>query len=431
MWLAVAGPRHYLAANAVLRRSTLPQGFSSMSATTPTAPRAMPAWLVLLIAAACGILVANLYYAQPLIGPISHSLGMSPAAAGIIVTLAQVGYGIGLLLIVPLGDLVENRRLIVSVVGACALALAGAALSTSAAPFLLAALAIGACTVAAQILVPFAAHLSPEAIRGRVVGNVMSGLLLGIMLARPAASFVADMAGWQAVFVLSATLTALLALVLWQLLPNRHPTATLRYGPLLLSMITLWRTQPVLRRRALCHAGLFGAFSLFWTAVPLHLAADFGFTQRGIALFALAGVAGALVAPFAGRLADAAQSRPALSRNGMRGALALGALSFLVSLLGSGTTALLALLLSAILLDAAVTLNAIPSQRAVYGLGDAIRSRVNGLFMAVFFTGGALGSALGGWAMAQGGWGLTAWVGAALPALSLLYALTERPSASR
>lgn len=404
----------------------LPEAFSLMSAYATALPRAMPAWLVPLLAAACGILVANLYYAQPLIGPISQSLGMSPAAAGLIVTLAQAGYGLGLLLIVPLGDLLENRRLIVCVVAACAVALAGAALSTSALPFLLTALAIGACTVAAQILVPFAAHLAPEANRGRVVGNVMSGLLLGIMLARPVASFIASFADWQTVFVASAILTALLAVTLWRLLPGRQPATGLSYVGLLSSMAQLWRGQPVLRRRALSHAGMFGAFSLFWTAVPLHLAADFGMTQRGIALFALAGVAGAVVAPLAGRLADAGQARPALSRNGMRGALALGALSFLVSLAGSGAVAIGALLVAAIMLDAAVTLNIILSQRAVFALGDAIRSRLNGLFMAVFFTGGAIGSALGGWAMAEGGWGLTAWVGFALPGLALLYALTER-----
>jgi predicted MFS family arabinose efflux permease len=402
-----------------------------MSISATAIPRSMPAWLVLLMAAACGILVANLYYAQPLIGPISQSLGMSPGAAGLIVTLAQAGYGLGLLLLVPLGDLLENRRLVVSVVAACAVALAGAALSTTAMPFLLSALAIGVCTVAAQILVPFAAHLSPEQIRGRVVGQVMSGLLLGIMLARPLSSFIASVSGWHTVFVLSAVVTAVLAVALWRLLPQRVPAhAGVSYGGLLSSMAQLWRTQPVLRRRALCHAGMFAAFSLFWTAVPLHLADRFGMTQRGIALFALAGVAGALVAPLAGRLADAGQARPALARNVMRLALGMGAVAFPVSLLGSGVVAIGALLLGAILLDAAVTLNLILSQRAVYALGDAIRSRLNGLFMAVFFTGGALGSALGGWAMARGGWELTAWVGFALPAAALAYALCERPGES-
>jgi len=391
------------------------------------APKPLPTGLILLLATACGLLVANIYLSQPIIGPISASLGLSPAASGLIVTLVQLGYGLGLLLLVPLGDLLENRRLVTAVVLACAAALAVAALSGAALPFLLASLAIGACAVAAQILVPFAAHLAPEAMRGRVVGKVMSGLLLGIMLARPVSSLIAGVAGWQAVFLVSAAAMVALALVLSRALPRRQPRAVLGYGALLLSMAGLWKAEPVLRYRALVHAGLFAAFSVFWTVVPLHLASDFGLTQNGIALFALAGVAGAVVAPLAGRLADRGQVRPALARGGMLFALALGAASFGLSLGGSGWGALIGLALAGILLDAAVTLNLILSQRAIFALGDAVRNRLNGLFMATFFLGGAAGSALGGWAMARGGWGLTALLGAALPTAALLYALLRRP----
>jgi predicted MFS family arabinose efflux permease len=253
----------------------------------------------------------------------------------------------------------------------------------------------------------------------------MSGLLLGIMLARPVASLVASLAGWHAIFWLSALLMALLAVALRRLLPLRQPASAPRYGALLASLATIWGNQPVLRHRALAHAGLFAAFTLFWTAVPLHLAADLGLTQLGIALFALAAVAGAVVAPLAGRIADAGQARPGLARRGRLGALALGAASFPIGLLGHGGVAIGALVVSGILLDAAVTVNMILSQRAVFGLGDAIRGRVNGLFIATFFLAGAVGSALGGWAMAQGGWTLTAWVGAALAAAGLLYAATR------
>lgn len=393
---------------------------------TSASPPAMPGWLVLLLATACGLLAANLYYAQPLTGPISASLGLGPAAAGVIVTLTQLGYGLGLLLVVPLADLLENRRLVVAIVAACAVALAVAALSTAALPFLLAAFAIGACTVAAQILVPYAAHMAPEAARGRVVGNVMSGLLLGIMLARPAASLMASLAGWHAIFWLSAVAMAALAVALRLLLPRRQPAATLRYGALLGSLATIWGGQPVLRHRALAHAGLFAAFTLFWTAVPLHLAARLGLTQLGIAVFALAAIAGAVVAPFAGRLADAGRARPGLARRGRLGALALGALAFPVGLLGQGPVAIGALVVAGILLDAAVTMHMILSQRDIFALGDAIRGRVNGLFIATFFLGGAIGSALGSGAMAWGGWGLAAWVGAALPAAGLLYAAARR-----
>jgi len=382
------------------------------------------AWMTPLLATACGLVVANLYYAQPLIGPIGQALGLSPQAAGLIVTLIQMGYGLGLLLIVPLGDIIENRLLIVSLLGASALALALAGLATHAAPFLVAAGAIGLCSVAAQVLVPFAAHLAPEAMRGRVVGNVMSGLMLGIMLARPVSSLVADRWGWHAIFTASAVGMAVLAAVLRRLLPRRQPTPAVHYRDLLRSMATLLATQPVLRRRAAYQACMFGAFSLFWTTVPLWLAGpDFGLSQRGIALFALAGVAGAIAAPIGGRLADRGRSRQMTAL-----AMVLAAGAFALSGVGpSGSPLALALLtVAAIVLDFGVAANLVVGQRAIFALSAEHRSRLNGLFMAIFFVGGAAGSALGAWAYATGGWTLASRFGLALPLLALCYFATER-----
>ncbi len=374
--------------------------------------------LMAILALACGLIVANIYYAQPLVGPISAALGLPVAAAGLIVTMTQLGYGAGLLLVVPLGDLFENRRLILCVTAICTLALAAAALSTHAAPFLLASLLIGIGSVSVQILVPFAAHLAPEAVRGRVVGNVMGGLMLGIMLARPAASFLTALWCWQAIFVLSALLMVALSLVLAKTLPRREPTATLAYGGLLLSMAHLARTTPVLRRRSLYQACLFGAFSLFWTTTPLLLAGVFHLSQAGIALFALAGVAGAVAAPVAGRLADRGWSRPASG-------LAIGcvAAAFLLTHLvpGGSKLALAMLVLAAIVLDFGVSASLVLGQRAIYALGAETRGRLTGVYMATFFVGGALGSAFGAWAYARGGWTLASWGGLALPALALLY----------
>ena len=164
----------------------------------------------MLFATACGLIVANLYYGQPLVGPIAADLGLSPAAAGLLVTLTQIGYGLGLLFIVPLGDILENRRLVLTLILSCALALGAAAMVRSAPVFLAAAAAIGFTSVTVQILVPWSAHLATEANRGRVVGNVMSGLLMGIMLARPVASFIASLWGWHAIYGLSAGLMAAL-----------------------------------------------------------------------------------------------------------------------------------------------------------------------------------------------------------------------------
>jgi len=373
--------------------------------------------MVLLLASAAGIIVANLYYAQPLVGPIGAALGLPPAAAGLIVTLTQVGYTLGLLFIVPLGDLVENRRLIVGGLVATGAALALAAGATQAWQFLLAALAIGLGAVVAQVLVPFAAHLSPEATRGQTVGKVVSGLLLGIMVARPVASVLAGFGGWQAVFGIAAALVLGLAVVLHFKLPQRRPQSALPYPALIASLWPVLASTPVLRRRALYHAGLFGAFSLFWTVAPQALAGpDFGLDQNGIALFALVGMAGAVASPVAGRLADAGHTLGATAI-----ALVAGSLSFLLPLLAPSAKplALGLLALSAIVLDAAVAANLVLGQRALFALGAEMRSRLNGLYFALFFAGGAVGSGLGGWVYAQHGWHAALVAGMLLPALAL------------
>ncbi|EHP41825.1 putative major facilitator superfamily transporter [Cupriavidus basilensis OR16] len=285
-------------------------------------------------------------------------------------------------------------------------------------------LIVGLSSVAAQVLVPFAAHLAPEHARGRVVGNVMSGLMLGIMLARPVASLVADLWGWHAIFAGSAVGMALLAAVLMRLLPDRRPAPAVRYGALLASMWRLLCAQPVLRRRAAYQACMFGAFSLFWTTVPLWLAGpEFGLSQKGIALFALAGVAGAVAAPIAGRQADRGHGQ------GMTMfAMLLAAGSFVLGQAGTpgSPLALAALTIAAIALDFGVAANLVVGQRAIFALGAAYRSRLNGLFMAIFFTGGAVASAVGAWAFALGGWTLTSWIGFGLPAMAGLYFATQR-----
>ncbi len=387
--------------------------------------------MVWLLAIATGLIVANLYYAQTLVGPISRATGLAPGAAGLIVTLTQIGYCLGLLFIVPLGDLLENRRLIVSALLTSAAALLAASVAGSAPLFLGAALCIGLGSVAAQVLVPFAAHLSLPETRGQTVGKVMSGLLLGIMLARPVASLVAGALGWHAIFILSAVGTTVLALVLHRRLPLRQPVATLRYPALLGSMWQLLKTTPVLRRRAAYQACMFGAFSLFWTTVPLALMGPyFRQDQTGVALFALAGVAGAIASPIAGRLADRGHSRPTTAL-----ALGLGALAFAAPLLvHAGRLADLALLVAAsIVLDMGVSASLVVGQRAIFALGADIRSRLNGLYMALFFMGGAAGSSLGGWMFAHHGWPGVLWTGLAFPGLALGVFVTEylAPAAQR
>ncbi|PGW28822.1 MFS transporter [Bacillus cereus] len=380
--------------------------------------------LIILLATACGIIVANLYYAQPLIGLISNVIGLSNSSAGLIVTLTQIGYVVGLLFLVPLGDIVENKKLIIILLLLSAVALTATVFVKSAIMLLVAAFFIGLGSVAAQVLVPFVSYLSSENARGRVVGNVMSGLLLGIMLARPISSLVADIWGWNAIFALSATVIIVLAFVLSKVLPTRKPKAKTNYIALLNSMWQLLRTTPILRRRAIYHACVFGAFSLFWTTVPLLLSSPaFHFSQTAIALYALVGITGAIAAPIGGRLADLGWTRPATGV-----ALTVVIISLILPLFiqSSSPFGIAVLVIAAILLDMGVSANLVLSQRLIFSLSPEIRSRLNGVFMAIFFLGGAVGSFIGGWAYALGGWNLTLWIGIAFPTISLLYFATEK-----
>jgi predicted MFS family arabinose efflux permease len=338
--------------------------------------------------------------------------------------MTQAGYGAGLLFIVPLGDLIENRRLVLISLAASVLALLTAAISTSSFAFLAAALFIGLSSAVAQVLVPYAAHLASESVRGRSVGNVMSGLMLGIMLARPVAGFMTQISSWHTIFYLSAGFMVILFIVLSIALPSRVPESTIRYRDLLKSLEYLAFNTPILQRRSLYHACLFGAFSLFWTSVPLLLAGpEFRMTQGGIALFALAGVAGAVATPIAGRVADRGWTRPATAF-----AMSAAAVAFLASQLvrGGSAGAVALLVFCAILLDFGVAANLTLGQRAIYSLSAEYRSRLNGIYMSTFFLGGAIGSVLGGWAFANGGWRLTAWLGFSLPIAALAYFATER-----
>ncbi|TCT06687.1 MFS transporter [Aquabacter spiritensis] len=385
--------------------------------------------LTLLLAFAGGVAVANLYYAQPLLGPISVDLGISPAAAGLAMTVVQVGYGLGMMLVVPLGDRFENRRLIVTALLVVALALIGAGLAQNAAMFLAAALVLGISASVAQVIVPFAAHLAPPEARGGVVGKVLSGLLLGMMLARPISSLVADVLGWRAIFLMSAGLVALVAAAIARQVPKRHPGAGFRYRTLLRSMRDLLRAHPVLRRRAGVQFFLFGAFTLFWTVIPLLLASPaYGMSQTGIAIFALIGVTGAAAAPWVGWAADRGWGRI-----GALAALAASAVAFLLCVPGGagGPVALGALVVAGILLDCGVASSLVLSQRTVLALGSDSRSRLNGLFFTIFYSGGAVGSAVGAWAFVIGGWELACGIGLAMTIAAAGIHAADRRAASR
>ena len=379
-----------------------------------TAPDISPG-MVRLLAISAGLIVASLYYSQTLIGPISAATGLSLETAGLIVTLTQIGYVLGLVFAALL---------------ATSAALALAAASSSAWMFLAASLGIGLGSVAAQVLVPFAAHLSREETRGYNVGKVVSGLLLGIMVARPAASLIADHGGWHLVFGLASLAILMLAFVLRSRLPQRVPAHQLGYGRLIGSLWTLFATTPVLRRRAAYQAGLFGSFSLFWTVTPLVLASPhFHLSQTGIAIFALVGMAGAIASPVAGRLADQGHTLIATAV-----ALALGVIGFALPLIepASREVAIGILVVASIVLDMAVAANLVLGQRAIFALGAEVRSRLNGIYFALIFSGGALGSAAGAWVYAHHGWHGALLAGMAFPLAGLAYWFSEiagRPAA--
>ena len=375
---------------------------------------------IFLFAVACGLAVANLYYAQPLLDTIGRGFHVGEATSGLIVTVTQFGYAIGLLLLAPLGDLIENRRLIATIFMATICALLAAACAPTLGAFMGASLAIGITSSVAQILVPFAANLAPAQTRGRVVGQVMSGLITGILLARAAAGVISGAIGWRAVYGISAGLLVVLVVVLQRTLPARQPTFAQGYAALLQSLVRIYRSEPVLRRRAAYQSAMFGSFSVFWTSITFLLAGPhFHFSQTLIGLFALAGAGSAFFAPVAGRLGDRGHEH---SATGIAFFVAIG--GFMLTLLQMQLWALVG---GAIVIDIAVQTSLILGQRAIYALNPAERSRLNTLYMATFFLGGAIASAAAAAAYARFGWIGDVILGAAMPAAAFLFWLTERP----
>ena len=378
-----------------------------------TLPEASPLLLTILTLGV-GVLVANLYYAQPLIGSIGQELGIAPDTAGAIVSVAQVGYGTGLFFLVPVADLVENKRLVLLLMALTILCLVALATSTSVTAFFVASFLMGVSASGAQVLLPFAAFMVPEAKRGRIVGNVMAGILTGIMLARPLSLFIAGSFGWRAVFWFSAALVTVLTLMLARMMPRYRPSSGMHYGRILSSMVALPRRMPALCWRSAYAALMFGAFNMFWTAAPLMLSDRFGLGPYAIGLFALAGAGGALAAPLAGRLADRDLELAATA-----GAMALLALCFAGTGWAVGALALLPLVVFTVVLDASVQVNQVVSRRTVFATTPNIRDRVNALYMTATFIGGALGSLLGTLTYHGGGWWGTAATGIGLGVMLL------------
>ena len=383
--------------------------------------------LTILLAIACGLVVANLYYAQPLLNTIAGSLHVSAAAVGLLVTATQIGYAVGLVLLVPLGDLRDRRRLFAAMLAVTTLGLIAAGIAPSLTVLAIALACVGLTSVVAQILVPFAATLAAEHERGRVVGTVMSGLLIGILLARTASGLLASLAGWRAVYFIAAGLMVALAAVLWRELPHVPPRVELGYRGLLASVVRIAREEPLILRRGALGALGFACFSVFWTSAAFVLARPpYDFGDGVIGLFGLLGVAGAVMASYAGRLADRGHTQAS------RGALlALMAASF--ALLAWGGRHLAPFVVGVIALDLAVQGSHILNQSDIYELRPQSRSRITTIYMTCYFAGGAAGSALAAVVYSAGGWDAVCALGGALGVLAFALWLVEvrRPLPAR
>ncbi|MFI9845732.1 MFS transporter [Nonomuraea sp. NPDC051941] len=382
--------------------------------------------MLLLMSVATGLAVAGNYFAQPLLDLIGRELGVGPSQAALVVTAAQGGYALGLILLVPLGDLVERRRLAVALYAATAVFLLVSATAPNG-TVLLAGTALTALTsVGAQVVVPFAATLADPAERGRVVGTVMTGLMLGLLLARTASGALSEVGGWRTVYWVNAVLMALMAVLLRTFLPRLGGDGgRLTYLGLLRSTVAMFRHEPLLRWRAGIGALSLASFSVLWTALTFLLSGSpYDWPESAIGLFGLVGVVGALTATVAGRLAD---------RGYVQVVTGAGTVLLVASwlALAAGARSLIWLVAGVVVLDLAHQAVLNSSQNVLFALRPEARNRINSAFLTVFFAGGAVGSALASVVWVHGGWTGVFVLGAALSAgIVVLWAL-ERITVKR
>ena len=376
--------------------------------------------LVLLLALACGAAAANLYYAQPLLHTLAGAFGVSNGTAGLLITISQLGYVVGLALVVPLGDLHERRGLITFTMLVTAAGMAVAATAPAFAVFGAALAVVGVSSVVAQVIVPMSSSLSADHERGAVVGTVMSGLLIGILLARTVSGLLAAALGWRVVFWFAAAVMVTLAATLRRALPRVPRTTDLSYGGLLRSIAGLIREEPVLRQRMIIGALDFGCFSALWTSLAFLLSgAPYHYGNAVIGLFGLVGVIGALAASTAGRLADR-------GHNGRATTASIVVMLVSWGVMALGSRSVIALIAGIALLDLGVQGLHISNQSAIYALRPEARSRLTTAYMVAYFLGGAAWSALTAALYGTSGWSGVCILGAATALLALaVWIVTE------
>ncbi|MBP9643010.1 MFS transporter [Budvicia aquatica] len=381
--------------------------------------------LIALMSIATGLAVASNYYAQPLLDTIASAFGLTVSQAGFIVTAAQLGYAAGLMFIVPLGDMFERRALIVLMTLLSAAGLLITALSSTILWVIIGTALTGLFSVVAQILVPLAATLAEPQKRGKVVGTIMSGLLLGILLARTVAGLLASLGGWRTVYWVASIFMVVMAFILWRALPRYKQQSGLNYPQLLISIISLFTRNATLRTRALLGALSFANFSMLWTSMAFLLAgAPYYYSEAAIGLFGLVGAAGALAANGAGRMVDKGKS----SRTTTLGLLLLFASWLPVAF---GEYSLWALLVGIVVLDLAVQGVHVTNQTMIYRMMPEARSRLTAGYMTSYFIGGALGSLVSALAYQYAQWIGVSVAGGVLSLLALIIWLMTKKSIER
>jgi len=379
--------------------------------------------ILLILAVATGAVVANLYFCQPILPRLASTFHHSVASLTFVVTATQIGYAAGLALLVPLGDLIARKRLVPAVFLVAALGCLLCALAPSLVLFLIASAIVGMTSVAGQILIPFVADFAPAERRSRSVARLMSGLLIGILLARTFSGLLAQSFGWRSVYFASTLTMACFAALLSWLIPREPKRESMRYRGLLFAAATLMIHEPVLRRRSLIGALAFGSFAVLWSSLSWQLSrAPFSMNSLTIGLFGIIGLAGVFAANIVGRIADKSRGKTITFQVTLIAGAAI-LVSFLLFLFGGMN--IFAIVLGVILLDAGTQGVQLSNQTLIYSSNNQSRSRITSVYMFSFFLGGTLGSALAGVALEQSGWRASSLVGLAFSCGVLVLSFSE------
>jgi predicted MFS family arabinose efflux permease len=361
-------------------------------------------WALPFLGTACAVGVASIYFNQPLLLVMGSSFGQGARAMGFVAVATQVGYACGILLFVPLGDVAERRALMMRMYTGVTLALLLAAFAQGLAWMVVASVLIGLMASVTHVALPMAPDLVPRERRGHAIGTVMTGLLLGILLARTFAGWVARLSSWRMVFVIAAAVNMMFVPFMFRFMPRMEPRQSLSYGDTLRSLWTLFRREPLLREAGVLGALCFGSFTCFWTTLAFLLHAHYSMGPGVAGTFGVVGAAGALTAPLAGRLADRRGTRFVVTVAGGTLTASYLWLWFAERMQVSTAWHMAALVVGVVTLDVGAQMMQVGNQTRIFGLGAATRSRLNTIYMTMYFIGGALGSALAGLAWSRWSW---------------------------